>query len=302
MIRKTAAIAGLAAALGLPQVVHGADAAWRVASETTITGLVFPESVGCDAAGKAIYVGSFGGTELKPAEKDGKGSIAKLSLDGKILDAKFLPANGEVMNKPKGIWIAGNRLWVTDIDGVWIFDLKTRKSRKLDLPGVVFANDPAVRGNVLYVTDNRSDQLVKVEPADFLDAKVQPKVSVVFSSRSVNPNGVYPGPGDTWLVVGFVSADSPRAIFTVGKDGEPKPISTPIGRLDGVYRMPDGTLLVTDWNKGALFTWKGEGTREDIATGFKGPADFCVLPDGKGFTAYVPDLVKSELRILKLAR
>ncbi|APV52096.1 hypothetical protein BWI17_21945 [Betaproteobacteria bacterium GR16-43] len=298
MTASILALAGLAAAFATPAAAEG----WKVASEKTITGLVFPESVGCDAAGKALYVGSFGGTELKPAEKDGKGSIAKLSLDGKILDAKFLPANGEVMNKPKGIWIAGNRLWVTDIDGVWIFDLKTRKSRKLDLPGVVFANDPAVRGNVLYVTDNRSDQLVKVEPADFLDAKVQPKVSVVFSGRSVNPNGIYPGAGDTWLVVGFVSPDSPRAIFQVGKDGEPKPISTPIGRLDGLYRAADGTLLVTDWNKGALFTWKGEGTREDIATGFKGPADFCVLPSGKGLTVYAPDLVKSEIRILNLTR
>jgi len=291
----------IAATLFIASLAHGADA-WKVTSDTPVTGLVFPESVGCDAAGKALYVGSFGGTELKPGEKDGKGSIAKLSLDGKVVDAKFLPAHGEVMNKPKGIWIAGNRLWVTDIDGVWIFDLKTRKSRKLDLPGVTFANDPAVRGNVLIVTDNRSDKLMRVEPADFLDAKVQPKISEVFAGKSVNPNGVYPGAGDSWIVVGFVSADSPRAIFTVGKDGEPKPISTPIGRLDGVHRMADGTLLVTDWNTGALFAWNGEGTRQDLAKDFKGPADFCAMPDGKGYTVYVPDLVKSEVRILKLSR
>ena len=66
--------------------------------------------------------------------------------------------------------------------------------------------------------------------------------------------------------------------------------------------MKDGTLLVTDWNSGALFSWKGEGTKQDLATGFKGPADFCVMAKGAGYTVFVPDLVKSEVRIIQLAR
>jgi len=39
------------------------------------------------------------------------------------------------------VWIQGNRLWVTDIDAAWLFDLKTKKGRRLALP-VGFANDP----------------------------------------------------------------------------------------------------------------------------------------------------------------
>ena len=50
------------------------------------------------------------GSELKPLEKDGKGRISRVSLTGEILDRQFLPVAGEVLNKPKGIWIAGNRL------------------------------------------------------------------------------------------------------------------------------------------------------------------------------------------------
>lgn len=30
------------------------------------------------------------------------------------------------MNQQKGIWIKGKHLWVTDIDLVWEFDLKTK--------------------------------------------------------------------------------------------------------------------------------------------------------------------------------
>jgi DNA-binding beta-propeller fold protein YncE len=156
----------------------------RVSSDQTVGGFVFPESAAYDPKGKALYVGNFGGQKLAPAEKDGLGYISKVGLDGKVIEQKWVPAQGgEPLNKPKGIWIQGERLWVTDIDAVWIFDLKTKKGRKLALPGVGFANDPAVMGKALYISDNRNDKLVKVEPADFLNAKKEPSVSEVFAGR-----------------------------------------------------------------------------------------------------------------------
>ena len=119
-----------------------ASAQYRATSESVVGGFVNPESAGCDARGKAIYVGNFGAPKLDPSSKEGMGYISKLSLDGKLLEHKFLPAaGGEKLNKPKGIWIRGNRLWVTDIDAAWLFDLKTKKGRRLALP-VGFANDP----------------------------------------------------------------------------------------------------------------------------------------------------------------
>ena len=126
----------------------------RVVSDRTVSGFAFPESVAYDPKAKVLYMGQFG-SELKPAEKDGKGRISKVSLDGKVLEDRFLPAQGETLHKPKGIWVRGERLWVTDIDVVWIFDLKSRKGRKLDLPGMGFANDVAVQGDALYISDNR---------------------------------------------------------------------------------------------------------------------------------------------------
>src|SRR5262245_26012163 len=81
---------------------------WRVSSESTVGGFVNPESVGCDAAGKALYVGNFGAPKLDPAAKDGVGYISKLDVHGKVLEKNFLPAaGGEKLNKPKGIWIQG---------------------------------------------------------------------------------------------------------------------------------------------------------------------------------------------------
>ena len=274
----------------------------QVASDKTVSGFPWPESVGCDAKRKVLYVGSFG-SKLAPAEKDGAGWISKVDLNGKVLEQRFLPApGGEALSKPKGIWVRGDRLWVTDIDVVWVFDLKTRKGRKLALPGVGFANDPAVMGNTLYVSDNRGDELVKVEPADFLNAKAAPKVMRVFKDAGVNPNGLYPTHDGMLLMVGFLAPDKPRAIYALGVSGQVKALSEPIGRLDGVYQMQDGTVLATDWNSGSLFSWSEKSGVQKLATGFKGPADFCVLPGAKGMTVVVPDLVQSQLRFIQLTR
>ena len=298
--------AGLVLLIGWAGIAFNAFAAeagkLRVVSDQAVTGFAFPESVGCDPHGKALYVSQFGGSELKPAEKDGNGRISKLSLDGKLLESRFLPDPGDVLNKPKGIWIRGNRLWVTDIDSVWIFDLKTRHGRKLALPGVQFANDPAIKGNALYISDNRSDQLVRVEPADFLNARIKPRITVVFSGKGVNPNGVYPANDGSLLVVGFKSDKEPKGIYSVNAKGEIKDLAKDIGRLDGVYQMKDGTVLATDWNSGSLFSWSAKDGKQTLASGFKGPADFCVMSQGDKYLVVVPDLVKSEVRMIRLSR
>jgi sugar lactone lactonase YvrE len=287
----------VAIVLALSAVAPGASAqetkALRVVSERTATGFAFPESVAYDPRAKVLYVSQFG-SELKPAEKDGKGRISKVSLEGKVLEERFLPAAGEILNKPKGIWVEGNR--------VWVFDLTTRRGRKLELPGVKFANDPTVTSNVLFISDNRADQLVRVEPADFLETKGDPKVTLVFSGKSINPNGLYPARDGSILIVGFMSPDQARGIYALTAGGEIKTLARDLGRLDGLYEMDDGTLLATDWNSGSLFRWSAKTGMEKLASGFKGPADFCVVPESGGLLVVVPDLVKSELRLVRLAR
>jgi len=272
----------------------------RVVSEQTVKGFAFPESVTYDPQARVLYVSEFG-SELKPAEKDGKGRISRVSLTGEVLDKQFLPAAGDVLNKPKGSWVVGNRLWVTDIDVVWVFDLKTRRGKKLALPGIQFANDLAVMRNALYVSDNRADQLYRVEPADFLEMSGEPKVTRVFQGKSINPNGIYPAKDGSLLMVGFMSAEQQRGIYSMSAGGEIKTLAAAVGRLDGLYEMDDGTLLITEWNSGALLRWSVKGT-ETLAKSFKGPADFCVVPEANGFLVVVPDLVQSELRLVRLAK
>jgi len=44
----------------------------------------------------------------------------------------------------------------------------------------------------------------------------------------------------------------------------------------------------------------GGGEMRKLADGFKGPADFCAVPQAGGLTVVVPELVQSQLRIIQL--
>src|SRR4030095_16447865 len=97
------------------------------------------------------------------------------------------------------------------------------------------------------------------------------------------------------------AAERGGGIYSLSKNGDIKTLADGIGRLDGVYQLKDGTLLVTEWNSGSLAHWSPKAGLQPLAKGFKGPADFSVAADAKGLTVFVPDLPKSELRIIRLA-
>ncbi len=86
-----------------------------------------------------------------PTQKDGKGGIAQVGLDGKLLDGNWYSG----LNAPKGMAIYGNELWVTDIDSLVVVDIPSQKLlRNIAIIGAQFLNDIAIdaQGRV-YVSD-----------------------------------------------------------------------------------------------------------------------------------------------------
>src|SRR4029078_5705049 len=143
------------------------------------------------------------------------------------------------MNKPKGIWMRANRLWVADLDAVWLFDLKSKKGKRLEV-GTSYANDVTVVKKGLDVTDKRNDAAISVEPANFMKGKAEPKVTKIYSGKGVNPNGIYPAKNGALLLGGFKGKARPQRISSMGVEQDPKLISKPIGLADGIYQMRNG--------------------------------------------------------------
>jgi hypothetical protein len=273
---------------------------FKVISDKAITGVGNPESVAYDPRGKVFYAGDFGGPASTSGDKDGHGKINKISLDGKVMDSGIKPGDGQpAFNKPKGIWINRGRMWIADLDAVWLFDLRTKKGKRLEI-GTGYANDVTVVRNVLYITDNRADVVVRVEPANFLRGKAPPKITKIAAGKGVNPNGIWPARNGSLLLAGFKSKDDPHGIYELAAGQEPKLISKPIGLVDGLYQMRDGEILATDWVTNSLFQWNAKDGVRKLAGDIKGPADFCVVRNREGYLVALPDLVKGEIRMIQL--
>lgn len=274
-------------------------AAWQVVSQQTLPGLGHPESVAYDPDGKMLYMSNFGAA-FQATLKDGAGFISKLDMNGKVVDAKFLPGPGQKLDKPKGLWVAGGRLWVADIDAVWCFDLASKKGRRLALPDARFLNDLAVADGKLYVSDTNAGCIYLVQPADFLNA--EPKVRVMLSPMHFAPNGIWPAPGGGIIMVVRRDGSGPTGIYQARDVGQMTLVrAIPSGRLDGLALLNDGSILYSNWAEGGLFVFKGEAAPVKLAGGFKGPADFALVPRGKGYLVVAPDLVTGQVRLIEIA-
>ena len=109
-------------------------------------GFKVPESVRYDAALDAYFVSNIDGN---PNQKDNNGAIVRLDAanPGTPVDVVRGGQNGVTLNAPKGMAIAGDTLWVADIDVVRAFDKNTGAViATIDLApmGATFLNDVAI--------------------------------------------------------------------------------------------------------------------------------------------------------------
>src|SRR4029079_8030773 len=118
--------------------------------ETEAT-LKTPESVRFDAKRKVLYVSNIDG---EPGAADGKGSIAKIGLDGKVIAAEWVTG----LNCPKGLALSddGKTLYAADVGGIVAIDIKAGKiSNKVAIPDSVQLNDLVNDKGTLYVSDSK---------------------------------------------------------------------------------------------------------------------------------------------------
>src|SRR6187399_1761240 len=107
-------------------------------------GLQTPESVYFDKRRDVYLVSNINGA---PADVDGNGFITRLTPqdDGQYkIELKFIDGarKGTLLNAPKGLTVAGDVLYVADIDRVRKFDALTGAPKgEILLKGATFVND-----------------------------------------------------------------------------------------------------------------------------------------------------------------
>ncbi|UBM60188.1 PQQ-like beta-propeller repeat protein [Marinilongibacter aquaticus] len=200
------------------------DKAWE-----TDTTLITPESVIYDAQNDILYVSCIGA--IPPDAKDGDGYIAKVSLDGKILENKWVTG----MNGPKGMALSGDTLFVTDIDQLVAINTQDGSIiSKTPVEGSSFLNDAA--------TDTNGDILFTGTNSNTLFKSAGGKISAVVQDSLIGGlNGVYVD-GDTKVLAGFGSGN----IYTL-KEGTLTLVADSLFGGDGVEKYGEG-FMISNWN------------------------------------------------------
>lgn len=279
MIRILTAMAVLAVGVATAGVGQAAEL-WRA------NGFKTPESVLHDTANNRLIVSNINGS---PVEADGNGYLSLVSMDGKIITEKW--ATG--MDAPKGMAIAGDRLFVADINKLRIVDLKTGKLLEaISLEDSKFLNDVAASpaGDV-YFTDMMTNTIYVYRGG---------KAEVWLKDDILNtPNGVFVD-GDQ-LIVGTwgqgmkkdFTTETPGGLLSINiatKTIAAVPNAERFGNIDGVVKA-DGAIIVTDYIAGLVWRCSPGKAPEKIAVLKPGSADLGT--DGK--TLFVPMMSEGEV-------
>lgn len=256
-----------AALLILTLAVSGCQA--RLAGAVSLSqvwstgGLASPESVIPSADGAFLYVSNVNG---EGEVKDGNGSIAKLSRDGKLLDLHW--AKG--LDAPKGLALSGQRLFAADIDRLVEIDTATGRIVAVHpVAGSKFLNDAAVTSEgTILAADSDTGR--------------------IFALRN-GAAGIWAEHPDFRSINGLLPEKDRLVVTTMqglllAVDWKTKAVTRlaqGLGEADGVAALGGGRYLVSEW-PGRLFLVKPDGSHEVLIDSRKQERfinDFIVVGD-----------------------
>jgi sugar lactone lactonase YvrE len=240
-----------------------------------------------------VYVSNVNG---EPTAKDSNGFVSKVSLDGKILTLEWV--NG--LNGPKGLALAGGKLYAADIDELAEIDTVSGKiAKRYPATGAQFLNDVAAdaAGNI-YVSDMATNTIWRLSGGTFEvflnDAKLE------------SPNGLLVENDTLWVAAWGVMTDGTKTtvpghlkrVSLIDKSINSYGDGSPLGNLDGLEPLGGGAYLVSDWVAGKLFRIAPNGKAGFLADLGPGTADFGYDP--MTATAFIPQMKTGVLYAFKI--
>jgi len=237
--------------------------------------LKVPESVLPDLKNKVLYVANIEGTD--PWGKDGKGSIAKVGLDGKIINAEWIRG----LNAPKGMGQFKNTLYVADLTEVVVIDIEKGEIKtRIPVPNAEGLNDITVDPKgIIYVSDSKAKRVYRVKGSD-----ANPHLE-----NLQGPNGVL------WHKENLYVLDK-GGLYKVEYDRKLTKLSDGMeGGTDGVEPVYEKEFIVSCW-AGVIYYVHADGTKDvllDTRNDKINTADIGYDPATR--TVYVPTFWKNNV-------
>jgi sugar lactone lactonase YvrE len=246
--------------------------------------LKVPESVLYDGKNKVLYVANIDGTE--PWGKDGKGSVGKVGLDGKIISVDWVTG----LNAPKGMGLYKGKLYVADLSEIVVIDItKGVIENKYPLDAVALNDISISEKGILYVSDSRMRKVHKV-PLN------SPAASTVIldSTQLKGPNGVLFHNGILYVL------DAGK-MHRVEKDGKLHQMAEGMeGGTDGIEHVAGNEFLVSTWS-GVVYYVSADGTKQLLMDGRAQKINSADIGyDAKKRIVYVPTFWKNSVAAYEL--
>ncbi|SEP39945.1 ATP-binding protein [Mucilaginibacter sp. OK283] len=207
----------------------------------TDTVIRVPESVLPDFKKGILYVSEIDGN---PNAVDGKGGVAKITVDGKIINLDFTTG----LNAPKGLGRFGNDLYAADLSEVVVIDINTGKVKnKIAIDSAKALNDITVNDKgVVYVSDSKTKKIHRIENGH----------ASTFLTNVSGVNGLKAIGTDLYILGGqkFMKADS---------QGNLTQITMLSCGGDGLEPVGNGDFLITCWS-GHIFYVTADGKIETL--------------------------------------
>ena len=203
--------------------------------------IAIPESVLPDLKNDRLFISLIDGASW---DADGKGGIGILAPGLKKYNGAWITG----LNAPKGMGLAGNRLYVADLGEVVVVDVKNGKiEKKIPIENASGLNDITIdKKGLVYVSDSRTGRIWRIEndqPSLFLDS-----VKGVNGLKAIGDD-VYIGAGRN-----FIRADQNKKITQI--------VELPQG-IDGIEPVGKGDFILTAW-AGYIFYVTAKGTVETL--------------------------------------
>lgn len=253
------------------QAQHSLEKIWE--SDTT---LAIPESVLFDKSGLFVAV-----IDGQPWEADGKGQIAKLDKNGKIVNAAW--ATG--LNAPKGMSLWNKKLYVADISDVAVINAATGKvESRIAVEGATGLNDVTIdhKGTV-YVSDSRQGNVHRIQ-----NGKAE-----LYLSNLKGINGLKAVGDELFLLTG-------TGVQKTGPDKNPVSVAPMEIGGDGIEPIGNGDYIVSCW-PGLIYYLAKDGKMQvllDTREQKRNSAD--IGYDAKDKIVYVPTFFKKSVVAYKL--
>ena len=237
--------------------------------------LKVPESVLFDKTGQQLFVSNVDGSD--PWKADGKGSIAKVGLDGKIIAAEWVTG----MNAPKGMGMFKGKLYAADLSVIVVIDIVTGKiEKRIPIESATGLNDISIDPNgAIYVTDYLTKKIYKVE-----NEKAE-----LLAENLTQPNGVLFHDNVLYVLDG-------AGMYKMGNDKKLSLIADGMeGGVDGIEHVQGNEFIVSCW-EGALWYVNTDGTKQllmDTRAAKRSTADIGFDPATK--TLYVPTFFRNTV-------